>query len=172
VLAGCGGGGNGTTSTEPSSASRAEFRWGLQVEAFVNDLLPDLRRLERLTGGGPKTGAIGKRLDPRIFRPGLQRRQFEASMAALTSCGLALEGGVPLAPTERLGTVRTTLVQACTQLEQVPKLLRDEVLRASSPSGVDPGALEEAAGRAAEGVRSVVGSLATLQRLVATPPGG
>jgi hypothetical protein len=125
-----------------------------------------MQRLEQLTGGGPKIGAIGSSIDPRVFRPGAQRRQFEAAMTTLRRCELVLDGAVPPAPTERLETVRATLAQACTQLEQVPKLLRAEVLQADEPADVDPGAVEEAAGRVGEGVRSLVGSVATLHRLM------
>jgi len=171
VLAGCGGGGSPTTTTtQPVSATAEELRWAILVETFVSGLLPDLQRLERLTGGSRTTGAIGSRLDPRIFRPGTQRQQFEDAMRALTTCRVVLNGEIPPAPTERLRPVRLTLLQACKQLELVPKLLRAEVLEAGKPADVDPDALEEAKGRVGEGVRSLVGSLATLQRLLGMRP--
>ena len=62
--------------------------------------------------------------------------------------------------------MRKTLAQACTQLELVPGLLRDEVLRARTPADVDAGAVEEAAGRGREGVRGVVVALTTLRRIL------
>jgi hypothetical protein len=166
LLAGCGGGGGATTA----QTAAEELAWGQRVEAFVAGLLPDLRHLERLTGGGGKAGAVGLRLDRGMFVEGPKRRQFEAAMTTLQACRAELAGAVPPAPTERLLPVRATLVQACTQLERVPALIGSEVLHARTPADVDHEVVVEAAGRADEGVRSVVSSLATLHRLLASPP--
>jgi hypothetical protein len=177
LLAGCGGDGGGggqadpvTTTAQAPQPTAEELRWAQRFDAFVTGLLPDLRRLERLTGGGPKTGTVGNRLDPRIFAPGPERRQFEAAMTALAACRPVLAATVPPAPTARLRRARATLVQACGQLEQVPAVLRADVLRAGSPAGVKPAVLAEAAARAGEGVRSLVGGLTTLRRLLGSLP--
>src|SRR5262249_33061513 len=108
-------------------------------------------------------------LDPRIFVPGPTRRRFETTMTGLAACGVTLAAKVPQPPTERMRSVRSTFVHACTQLELVPELLRDDVLRARSPARVRGQTVGGAAGRAGGGVRSVVGGLATMRRLLATP---
>jgi hypothetical protein len=173
--AGCGGGHGSpasatTTQAQELHASAEEVRWAAEVDGFAARLVPDLRRLERLTGGGAKIGAFGRRLDRRIFVPGPQRRQFEAAMTTLAACGPTLSATVPRAPTARLRTVRATLVQACTQLERVPELLRHAVLRARTPGGLDPGVLSEAAGRGDEGVHGVVDALSTMRRVLRSQP--
>jgi len=155
-----------TTQPERVQASPEELRWARQVDRFAAALVVDLRRLERLTGGGPKAGVAGRRLDPRIFATASTRRQFESTMTALAVCGASLDAAVPEAPTARLRSVRATLAHACAQLELVPELLREAVLRAQSPRDVDRASVAAAAGRADEGVRSVVDGLATMRRVL------
>ena len=174
TVGGCGGdvGGQATTATQPQSrarASAAELRWQRQIEGFVAGLLPELRRLQELTGGGANTGAAGFRLDPRVFVPGPKRRQFVATMAELSRCGPAFKAAVPPPPTPRLRPIRATFAHACHVLEAVPFLLRSEVLRASGAADVDRDSLAAAVARAREGVRLVVDGLATLRRLLARP---
>ena len=48
----------------------------------------------------------------------------------------------------------------------MPETLRDDVLAARSPAGVDRAALKEAAAHADEGVRSIVDSLTSLRRVL------
>ena len=72
---------------------------------------------------------------------------------------------MPLAPNRP-----STFAHACSQLELVPRLLRSPVLLATSPAGVNRDVLSEAAARADEGVRSVVDGLATLRRVLRSPP--
>jgi len=133
--------------------------------------VPDLRTLERLTGGSAKTGAMGRKLDRRIFVPGPTQRRFESALTGLEACGTTLKGSLPAAPTTRLRPVRQTLVHACAQLERVPALLRDEVEAASSPAKVDPGALTSAAVSAQEGVRGIVDGLASVRRVLGVSKG-
>jgi hypothetical protein len=168
VLGGCGGGGAETTTaeTQPLRGTGAELRWTASAERFAGGLLPDLKRLERLTGGGGTGAAVGTRLDPRIFRPGPARRAFQTAMTSLAACGTTLRATLPKAPSPRFRPVRRTLVHACAQLELVPELLRAEVLRARSARDVDRSVLKEAAAHAGEGVRSIVDSLTSLRRLL------
>ena len=175
AVAGCGSdvGGQATTAIAPPSrarASAAELRWQRQVERFVAGLLPELRRLQQLTGGGPDTGAAGFRLDKRIFVPGPRRRQFVATMAELSRCGRIFRAAVPHPPTRRLRSTRATFAHACRALAAVPLVLRSEVLRARSPADVDRDSLTAAVARAREGVRLVVDGLATLRRLLGSSP--
>jgi hypothetical protein len=158
------------TVSPPPGTPAAELAWARRVDAFAAALLPDLRRLERLTGGGGKRGAVGARLDPRIFEPGPTRSRFETTMTALAACGVTLDAYVSEPPTARMGGVRATLAHACTALEAVPTLLRADVLRATSQAGVDRSVLQEASGRADEGVRSIVDGLSTMRRLLAASP--
>jgi hypothetical protein len=155
-----------TTQSQRAQASPEELQWARQVDGFAAGLVPSLRQLERLTGGGPKTGAMGRRLDPRIFSPGPRRAQFLAAMTVLAACGTSLEATVPQPPTRRLDSARATLVHACAQLELVPAILRSAVLRAGSPVGVAREDVNDAKGRAGEGVRSLVDGLATLRRVL------
>ena len=147
MLGGCGGGGSGTTTgSQRLQGTPDELRWALAVDRFAGGLLPDLRALERLTGGSTTTGAAGTRLDPRIFRPGRTRQQFRSAMTGLAACGTSLQATLPKAPSDRLRPVRRTLVHACTELERVPETLRDDVLAARSPAGVDRAVVKEARG--------------------------
>jgi hypothetical protein len=179
ALTGCGGSPRGVDTAATTGAgapvrphaSPAELRWGRQVERFVAGLVPDLRRLQQLTGGGPGIGAAGTRLDPRVLVPGAKRRQFEETMTALAACSPAFAATVPAAPTEQLRSVRSTVAHGCGSLAQVPQLVRADVLRARSPADVHRELLVEAAAQADEGVRSIVDGLSTLRRLVGGPSG-
>ena len=171
MLGGCGGGGSGTTTgSQPLQGTPEELRWALAVDRFAGGLLPDLRALERLTGGRTTTGTAGTRLDPRIFRPGRTRQQFESTMTGLAACGTTLRATLPKAPSARLRPVRRTLVHACSELESVPGILREDVLAARSSAGLHRSVVTEAAAHANEGVRSVVDSLTSLRRLLGSQP--
>ena len=87
-------------------------------------------------------------------------------MTGLGACSITLAALVPRAPTVRLRPARATLAHACSRLEQVPSALQAPVLRATSPAGVEPGALRYAAASAGEGVRGIVDGLTTVRRLV------
>jgi hypothetical protein len=169
LLPGCGGGSPAVTgtTTQPSAGvlGEDELRWAAKLEVFVRRLVPDLRQLERLTGGSAQTGTVGTRLDRRVFVPGATRRRLEATLTALEACGTVLRATVPRPPTRRLRPVRATVVHACDQLEQAASILRADVLTATSRAGVDPVGLGEASRRAGEGVRSLTGALSTLQTL-------
>jgi hypothetical protein len=171
VLAGCGGGGSGTTTgARPLDGTDAELRWALAVDRFASGLLPDLRRLARLTGGDANAGVAGTRLDPRIFQPGATREQFKFTMTSLAACGLSLKAGLPKAPSARLQSVRRTLVHACSEFELVPDVLREDVLGAGSAGQVKRATVEEAASHANEGERSVVDALTSVRRLLGAQP--
>jgi hypothetical protein len=140
------------------------------VDRFAAGLLPDLRRLERLTGGSATTGAAGTRLDPGIFEPGATRQEFETTMTGLAACAVTLRATLPKAPSRRLRPVRRTLVHACRELGLVPDVLREDVLAARSAGDLDRAAVREAAAHATEGVRSIVDSLTSLRRLLGAQP--
>jgi hypothetical protein len=170
LLTGCAGGGSSAvtdTTTQPPARALGgdELLWARKLELFARRLVPELRRLERLTGGSAKIGTVGTRVDRRVFGRTATRRQLEATLTALEACGTVLRATVPRAPTQRLRRVRATVVHACDQLEQAASILRADVLTATSRAGIAPGALEEASQRAGEGVRSLAGALSTLQTL-------
>jgi hypothetical protein len=168
AAAGCGGGGRpqatATTAQARSAVTASERLWRLQVERFAAGLLPELRRLEQLTGGSRKTGVAGVRLDPRIFTPGRVRRSFTTTMAGLSRCGHDLDAAVPPAPTRRLRPVRVAFSHACGALAEVPVLIRSNVLEAGSAGEVDRDLLAVAARRAGDGVRLLADGLAILRR--------
>jgi hypothetical protein len=180
LVAGCGGGSDdsgrassaaATTTTTPRvTATAAERRWKLRVERFAAGLLPALRSVQTLTGGGPKAGAFGPRLDRRVFLPGPTRRTFVSAMDTLSRCGPALRASVPAAPTRRLRPVGTALTHACRTLEAVPPLIRAEVLTARSAADVDPRAYGAAAAQTRDGVRLLIDGLATQHRVLESPP--
>ncbi len=179
VLGGCGGSGGepSATATRPTTtatttatatvpASAAERRWQRQVELFTAGLLPALRTVQQLTGGGRTTGAFGESLDRRLFAPGAQRRAFSSAMATLARCEATFGALVPEPPTRRLRPARVALAHACLALGSVPELIGREVLAAGSAAGVDPQARRAARTRTREGVTLLVDGLTIVQRVL------
>lgn len=169
-LASCGGKGSTATATagKPrSQASEIELRWRRQVRAFAAGIVVELRRIQAATGGGPRTGPVGPRVDPRVLAGGPRRRSFLGAVAALERCPREIAGAVPRAPASRLSPARTALAHACDSLASAARSLRQAVEAAGPGRAVDPGALALARGRAQDGVSLVVDALAILARALA-----
>jgi hypothetical protein len=172
ALASCGGKStpSATTATAAQRPPAAELRWRRQVRAFAAGLVAQLVQVQRATGGGPKAGPIGPRIDERVFAPGPKRRSFLSALTTLERCPDDVARRVPAAPSPLLAPARTALENACDALASAAHSLRDAVTSAGSAGGVDPGALEFARGRAKDGVQLVVDALATVAR-AASPSG-
>jgi hypothetical protein len=169
-LASCGGKGSTATATvgQPrSQASETELRWRRQVRSFAAGIVVELRRIQAATGGGPRTGPIGARVDPRVLAGGPPRRSFLGATAALERCPREIAGAVPRAPVSRLAPARNALAHACDAFASAGRSLRQGVEAAPPGRAVDPGALALARGRAQDGVRLVVDALAILARVPA-----
>jgi hypothetical protein len=168
-LASCGGNATPTTpvGAPRSQPSAAELLWRRQVRAFAAGIAAELRRIQAGTGGGPKTGPIGARIDPGVLAGGPRRRSFVGSLAALESCPRDVAREVPRPPASPLVPVRTALAHACTALASAARSLRRVVAKAGAGRPVDPGALAFARGQAEDGVRLVVDALAILARVPA-----
>jgi hypothetical protein len=168
-LASCGG--KGTTATTPAGAPRsqpsAELRWRRQVRAFAAGIVGELRRIQAATGGGPKTGPVGGRIDPRVLSDGPRRRSLLGALAALESCPQGVARELPRAPAASLAPVRTALAHACVALASAARSLRRAVAAARPGRPVDPGALAFARGQVQDAVRLVVDALAILARVPA-----
>jgi hypothetical protein len=149
-----------------SQASATELRWRRQVRAFAAGIVVELRRIQAATGGGPQTGPVGARVDPRLLAGGPRRRSFLRAAAALERCPRDI-ARVPRAPASRLAPARTALANACDALASEGRSLRTAVEAAGPGRAVDPGALAFARGRAQDGVRLVVDALAILARVPA-----
>jgi hypothetical protein len=170
-LAACGGKGSTATATvgQPrrSQASETELRWRRQVRSFAAGIVVELRRIQAATGGGPRTGPIGARVDARVLAGGPRRRSFFGATAALERCPMEIAGAVPRAPVFRLAPVRTALAHACDAFASAGRSLRQGVEAAGPGGAVDPGALAFARGWAQDGVSLVVDALAILARVPA-----
>ena len=166
-LASCGG--KSTPATTAASRSRvqppaAELRWRRQVRAFTAGVVAELEQVQAATGGGPRTGPIGARLDARVFVSGSRRRSFIAALTALERCRPDIARAVPPAPSPVLVPARTALASGCDALASAAHSLRAAVSAAGSARRVDHGTLAFARGRAQDGVRLVVDALAILAR--------
>ena len=150
-----------------SQASATELRWRRQVRVFAAGIVVELRRIQAATGGGPQTGPVGARVDPRLLAGGPRRRSFLRAAAALERCPRDIARAVPRAPASRLAPARTALANACDALASAGRSLRTGVEAAGPGRAVDPGALAFARGRAEDGVRLVVDALAILARVPA-----
>jgi hypothetical protein len=174
ALASCGGKSTPSATTTQASQPRpsaAELRWRRQVRAFAAALVSDLERVQAATGGGPKAGPVGARLDERVFVPGARRRSFLAALTALERCPQDVARAVPAPPSAPLLPARTALGNACAALASAAASLRDAVTGARSARAVDPGALDFARGRAQDGVRLVIDALAIVARAASTGSG-
>jgi hypothetical protein len=172
ALASCGGKSTPTATTTGASKSRpstAELRWRRQVRVFAAALVSELERVQAATGGGPKVGPIGARLEPGVFAAGPRRRSFLAALTALERCPRDVARAVPAPPSSLLVPARTALGNACAALASAARSLRDAVAAAGSARRVDPGALEFARGRAQDGVRLVIDALAIIARAPRAP---
>jgi len=166
TLASCGGKGTPTTATA-TAASRptaAELRWRRQVRVFAAGLVTQLARVQGATGGGPKAGPIGPRIDERVVVPGPRRRSFLAALTALEGCQGSLARQVPRAPASRLVPVRTALAHACVAIASAGRSLRQAATSVGPGRAVAPGGLTFARAEARDGVRLVVDALAILAR--------
>jgi hypothetical protein len=168
ALASCGGKSTPrapTTATAGSASIAAEVRrWRRQVRVFAAALVTQLEQVQGATGGGPKAGPIGARVDERVFAPGRRRRSFLSALTALERCRDDVARIVPAAPSAILAPARTALENACAALASAAHSLRDAVTAAGSARRVDPGALDFARGRAQDGVQLVIDALATVAR--------
>jgi len=167
TLASCGGKStpSTTTATAPSRPiAAAELRWRHQVRVFAAALVAQLAQVQGATGGGPKAGPVGHRIDERVFVPGPRRRSFLAALTALERCSDDVARRVPAAPSALLAPARTALANACVALASAAHSLRVTVTAGGSARRVDPAALDFARGRARDGVQLVIDALATVAR--------
>jgi hypothetical protein len=166
ALASCGGKSTPktTTATAASRPTAAELRWRRQVRLFAAALVGQLEQVQGATGGGPKAGPIGPRIEERVFVTGPRRRSFLSALTALEGCRGSLDRQVPRAPAPGLVPVRTALADACAALASAGRSLRRAVASAGPDRAVDPGVLAFARGQARDGVRLVVDALALLAR--------
>jgi hypothetical protein len=160
-----------TTVTFQTRPSAAEVRWERQVRLFAAALVSELERVQAATGGGPKAGPIGARIDPGVFVAGPRRRSFLDTLTALERCPRDVAQAVPAPPSSLLVPARTALGNACAALASAAGSLHDAVATAGSARGVDPAALDFARGRAQDGVRLVIDALAIVARAGADGPG-
>jgi hypothetical protein len=163
-LASCGGKSTPSAMTTKPHASAAEVRWRRQVRVFAAGIVSELERIQVATGGGPKAGPIGARLNARVFVTGPQRRALLAALTALERCPRDVARAVPAAPSPLLVPARRALGSACAALASAAQSLREAVTASASPRSVDPGTLDFARGRAQDGVRLVIDALAIVAR--------
>jgi len=166
ALVSCGGKStpSATTTTAAARPTAAELRWRRQVRAFAAALVVQLEQVQGATGGGPKAGPIGPRIDERVFLPGPRRRSFLSALTTLERCPDDVARSVPPAPSALLAPARTALENGCDALASAAHSLRGAVTAAGSARSVDAGALDFARGRAQDGVQLVVDALATVAR--------
>jgi hypothetical protein len=163
-LASCGGKSTPSATTTKPRASAAEVRWRRQVRVFAAGIVSELERIQVATGGGPKAGPIGARLDARVLLPGPQRRSLLAALTALERCPRDVVHAVPAPPSPLLVPARTALGNACEALASAAQSLHDALTASASATSVDPGTLDFARGRARDGVRLVIDALAIVAR--------
>jgi hypothetical protein len=163
-LASCSGKSTPSATTTKPRASAADVRWRREVRVFAAGIVSELERIQLATGGGPKAGPIGARLDTKVFRPGPQRRSLLAALSALERCPRDVVRAVPAAPSPLLVPARTALGNACGALASAAQSLREAVTGSASATSVDRGTLDFARGRAQDGVRLVIDALAIVAR--------
>jgi len=174
ALAACGGKGAAPAAVRPAAEragpTPAEVAWRRRAERYTLALAVELARLRASTGGGPATGPVGPRIDPRALTDGARRRALLAALTSLRHCRQDLAAALPAPPTPRLLPVRAALGNACSALADAAGVLAELVSNTGSARDVDGSALAFARNRAAEGVRILVDALATLARVVPAHP--